>query len=102
MPQNNAFYEYLTARDYLGLYATFKGVALSQIKKRVDTMIFKLEPRKKLVSPMTSASEVTLIQENFEQEITVRISLLFKDIYKLLAPTSTLVCPMQSVVRLKT
>jgi hypothetical protein len=50
---------------------------------------------------MTSASEVTLVQENFEQKTTVRISLLFKDIYTLLAPTSTLVCLMQSVVRLK-
>ena len=63
MPQNNAFYEYLTARDYLGLYATLKGFALSQIKKRVETIIFKLELRKKLESSLTFASELTLVQE---------------------------------------
>ena len=43
MPQHNAFFEKLTLRDNLGLYATFKGVARNQIKKRVDTMIFELE-----------------------------------------------------------
>jgi ABC-type multidrug transport system ATPase subunit len=43
VPQHNAFFEFLTVRDYLGLYATFKGVARNQIKKRVDTTIFKLE-----------------------------------------------------------
>ena len=43
VPQHNAFFEKLTLRYNLGLYATFKGVARNQIKKRVDNMIFELE-----------------------------------------------------------
>ena len=43
MPQHNAFFEKLTFRDNLGLYATFKCVARNQIKKRVDNKIFELE-----------------------------------------------------------
>ncbi len=39
--QTNAFFEYLTVRDYLGPYTTSKGVARNQIKKRVDTTIVK-------------------------------------------------------------
>jgi len=42
-PQHNILFEYLTVREHLELYATFKGVPLNQIKKRVDTMIFELE-----------------------------------------------------------
>ena len=42
-PQHNVLFEYLTVREHLELYATFKGVPYEQIKKRVDTMIFELE-----------------------------------------------------------
>lgn len=42
-PQHNVLFEYLTVREHLELYATFKGVPRNQIKKRVDTMIFELE-----------------------------------------------------------
>ena len=42
VPQHNAFFEKLTLRYNLGLYATFKGVARNQIKKRVDNTIFDL------------------------------------------------------------
>ncbi len=149
-------------RDYLGLYATFKGVARNLIKKRVDTTIFYLEielilkqlastlldgqkrkcsieiaficdkkviildeptfsietntlckfcqnlnntskthkkTEEDIVSTMTSASEVTLVQENFERKKTVRSSLLCKKICTLFVPTTTLVSQMQLVVR---
>jgi len=42
-PQHNVLFDYLTVREHLELYATFKGVPRNQVKKKVDTMIFELE-----------------------------------------------------------
>lgn len=42
-PQHNILFDYLTAREHLEIYASFKGVPEDQIRKRVDKMIFEIE-----------------------------------------------------------
>lgn len=42
-PQHNILFDYLTAREHLELYASFKGVPEDQIRKRVDKMIHEIE-----------------------------------------------------------
>jgi ATP-binding cassette subfamily A (ABC1) protein 3 len=42
-PQHNILFDYLTAREHLELYASFKGVPEVEIRKRVDKMIHEIE-----------------------------------------------------------
>ena len=42
-PQHNILFDFLTCREHLELYASFKGVRESQIRKRVDKMIHEIE-----------------------------------------------------------
>ena len=42
-PQHNILFDFLTCREHLELYASFKGVQKDQIRKRVDKMIHEIE-----------------------------------------------------------
>lgn len=42
-PQHNVLFPYLTVREHLHLYATFKGVSELAIKKKVDKMLYDIE-----------------------------------------------------------
>jgi ATP-binding cassette subfamily A (ABC1) protein 3 len=42
-PQHNILFDFLTAREHLEIYASFKGVPEDQIRKRVDKMIHEIE-----------------------------------------------------------
>ena len=42
-PQHNVLFDYLTVREHLELYSSFKGVSESTIKKKVDRMLYEIE-----------------------------------------------------------
>lgn len=42
-PQHNILFDFLTAREHLELYASFKGVPEDLIRKRVDKMVHEIE-----------------------------------------------------------
>ena len=43
-PQHNVLFDYLTVREHLELYATFKGVeGAALIRSRVDKLIYEVE-----------------------------------------------------------
>jgi ATP-binding cassette subfamily A (ABC1) protein 3 len=42
-PQHNILFDFLTCREHLELYASFKGVPEDQIRKRVDKMVHEIE-----------------------------------------------------------
>ena len=42
-PQHNVLFDYLTVREHLELYASFKGVPVEKIRTRVDKMIHQSE-----------------------------------------------------------
>ena len=39
-PQHNVLFDYLTVREHIELYATFKGVDYVQVQKKVDKMLY--------------------------------------------------------------
>ena len=42
-PQHNILFNFLTVREHLELYATFKGIDHAQISKKVDKMLYEIE-----------------------------------------------------------